>query len=74
MHDQVHYKNELVSECAYLIPAAISLGFEKAAYTVQEDAGTLDNFVFVIKENEKQTEQVLNILLHEGASIAEKGQ
>ena len=46
-------------------PSALFLGFEMPSYTVQEDAGVLDNFIFVVKEPAGvQTEMDIPVILN----------
>ena len=54
--------------------AAIFLGFEEPAYVVNEDAGVLDDVVFIIKENGRMSEQFLPVLMQLSvAGRAEEG-
>ena len=56
-------------------PSALFLGFEMPSYTVQEDAGVLNNLIFVVKEPAGvQTEKDISVILNlVGSSSAEEG-
>ena len=53
----------------------ISVGFEMSSYNVQENAGTVDDLVFVIKLNDMQSERILSVQLDVSVvGTAERGQ
>ena len=59
----------------YFLHTVISVGFGMSSYNVQENAGTVDDLVFVIKLNDMQSERILNVLLDVSVvGTAERGQ
>ena len=59
----------------YFLHTVISVGFEMSSYNVQENAGTVDDLVFVIKLNDMQSERILSVQLDVSVvGTAERGQ
>ena len=53
----------MIIELKCFLHTVISVGFGMSSYNVQENAGTVDDLVFVIKLNDMQSERFLSVQL-----------